>query len=649
MVMPFYFLPVIYDVFGLGKSGFLLLSGVVGMVLWVVSLLIDKTSSLKYSKWMWWMVVLLGWSLVTFFRMSLGGQARSISSSLGMGGLVGLVMWFFLWIQVKSKEEYQKQFNWLSISAILVGVISLVVFMIPTSRLPLLWPKDNPLVSITSNWSVTGSVLAELVLFLFLSIEWIKKLVTKLKNKVDFGEYFKEAIGAAFFGLMTFLSIYKLIKMGWVYLDMTSAWVIAVETLKNSPLFGVGLGNFVEAFSRFRPASFNMTPLWSNSFGVSMSGLLHWWTELGTVGLAIICAIIVMVWKKRKESGFAEVAVLGIIVLLLPPTFLTIFLLFWVMASGWGETKTVKLMLPLGEKGFNVMPYIVSVLLLVVSGFCGYKMIRAMMADYYWRQSLVASSKNDGTNTYNFQIKAIAMNSNLSDYRAMYAQTNLALAQNFLSGTETKDITEENKQKASTLVQQAVREAQAAVNLDKNVSAYWSNLGAIYKSLIGSVDSTLDWSVQSYQQASALDSVSPTIPMELGSIAYGSGDYASAERYFEDSIKNKKDYANAWYNWAYAAKKQNKLQDAVTRLEQAVKLVPTDSIDYEKANTELDGWKKELEEATKKYNEQLKQQQQATMTPTPTPENLKTAQPLPTVGKEEKVNVPAKDLEPPEN
>jgi tetratricopeptide (TPR) repeat protein len=655
MVVPFFFLPMIYDSFGLGKSSFLLLSGVIGMILWVIGLIAEKKAEIKYSKWLWWVGVLFVWSVISFFRMSVGGQARSIASSLGIGGLMGLVIWSFLWLQTRSEEETKKQLTFLTISGLVVGVTTLIAFMIPASKLPLSLPKNNPILTITSGWTLVGSIIGEVVLFLFLTISWVEKLLKKLKDKVDFGDYFKEALAVAFFGLLTLLDVYKLVKLGWVYLDISSAWVIAVETLKNNPIFGVGPGNFVEAFSRFRPVSFNATKLWSNTFGVSSIGILNIWTELGTVGLAIAAIIGSMVLKKKKNGWAFKVILLGLLAFILPPNFLIWFLLFWVLSTSWGEVKTVKLFLPLGEKGVNIMPYLVSLLLLALTGFGGYKMARATLGDYFWRQSLLATSKNDGSGAYNNQIKAIGMNPTLADYRAVYAQTNLALAQNFLNVEKKEDLTEENKQKASTLIQQAVREGQAAVNLDQRVSAYWSNLGSVYKSLIGLVDSTLDWSVQSYQQAAILDPVNPNINMDLGSIAYGAGDYASAERYFEEVVKDKTDLANAWYNWAYAAKKQNKLQDAVTRLDQAVKLVPADSTDYDKANKELDSWKKELEEAVKKYQEQLKQQQAAaTQQQQPTDEKkpaeqpLTTPQPLPTVGKEEKVNVPAKDLEPPQ-
>jgi tetratricopeptide (TPR) repeat protein len=642
-VLPIFFLPIVYDTFGLGKNIFLMASGLVGLILWAIDFLKNKREIILVNKWLKWLVFGLVLGIVSYFLMGFGAQARSLSSLLGMGGLLGLTVWFFLWMQIRDKAEYKKQILWLSISAVLVGL----VFIIPNSKLPFIWPEKSPLVSIGQGWSLTGGILGETVLFLFLLIEWAKRVGKKMKEKSDFGSYFVEAMAVVFFGLLTFLGVYKLVKMGWSYLDIKSAWVIAVETLKTKALFGVGLGNFLEAFSRFRPASYNMTNLWSSTMMISSMGILQVWAELGLVGLVTLILVVLSVIKRRKVNGWGEVFLLGLLALLLPPTFLVIFLLFWVMASNFDDTKEVKVILPLGENGFNILPYLLSLVILGVSGFGVYKITRATVADYYYRQSLLAASKNDGAGAYNNQIKTIKMNPNLADYRAVYAQTNLALASNFLSVGTGETVSTENKEKASTLIQQAVREAQAAVNLDSNLGAYWANLGAIYQSLIGVVDSALDWSMQSYQQAAQIDPVNPTYNMTMGSLMYGSQNYALAERYFEETIVDKNNFANAWYNRAYAAKQQDKLPDAVKYMQQALNLVTVDSEDYTKAKKDLDDWQKQLDETIAQYQEQLKKEQtEQEKTDTMKTETLKTAQPLPTMGTEDKVDVSEKQLEP---
>jgi len=246
------------------------------------------------------------------------------------------------------------------------------------------------------------------------------------------------------------------------------------------------------------------------------------------------------------------------------------------------------------------------------------------------RQSMVMAAKNNGGDTYNLQIKAIGMNPYLADYRRYYSQTNLAIALTLLND---KDISEDDKQKATVLVQQAVREAKSAVSLESLNSYYWTNLASIYRQLIGVVDGTADWSYQAYSQAAALDPVNVLTKLDLGGLLFAAGRYPESERVFEQVVMNKQDYANGWYNWAYSAKLSGKLGEAVARLSQAVALVPVDSGDYEKAIKELGDWKKEYEAAVKKLGA-------TTPTPTPEPETLKTPEPLPTTTKEDKVNVP---------
>jgi len=257
-----------------------------------------------------------------------------------------------------------------------------------------------------------------------------------------------------------------------------------------------------------------------------------------------------------------------------------------------------------------------------------------LIADAYWRQSLLAASKNDGSMTYNLQIKAVGMNPYMADYRAVYSQTCLVLAQSFLA---KENVTDEEKEKGSTLIQQSVREAKAAIGLDQKNADYWGNLAAIYRSLVGMVDGTADWSSQAYQQAIVFNPASPLIKLDLGGLFYATGNFESADRVFEEAVLNKQDYANAWYNWAYSAKGLNKLSEAINRLDQAIKLVPVDSSDYEKASGELSTWKKELEELNKKQKEATQAQGE---TKKEEVNVLTTPEPIPTVAEKKQIVLP---------
>lgn len=618
-LFPISFIPILADSFSFGKEWFLMISAMVGLILWIINLLTTKEKVIKTNKVFWLFLIAVIVGVVSFIRLGVGVQMRSLMGTMGFGTVISMFIWFFIWLQIADKEEFNKGVVALTISGIITGIVSLIIFVLPSNSLPLLLPKKNTLVSISAGWSLTGSLFSEVVLLLFLVEEWARRLVIKIKEKNEVTDYIKEAVGVAFFGLIFALDIYKIIKTGWVSLDLRSAWVIAVESLKNSPIFGMGIGNFVQAFNLFKPASFNLTKAWSNIFSLSSLGILHIWTEMGLIGL-VLAIYSIFVWvKSKKLVKFWQVTSLILICLFLPLNIITLFLLGWLLSTKEiFKIKEAKPLLKVGEKDFNIMPYLLSVVLLVGIGFGGFWYVKMFLGDFYFRNSLVAASKNDGNQTYNLQIKAIGINPNYAYYREIYSQTNLALAQNILSVEKVSDT---DKEKASTLVQQAVREAKSAVSLEENNSIYWSNLASIYRSLVGIVDGAADWSLQAYQQTTVLNSVDPITNLNMGGLYYAAQQYDLAERSFEEAVKVKQDYANAWYNWAYAAKKLNKLDAAVLRLEKSLTLVDSNSTDYENANKELETWKQEQasQKAAQQTTEKSKQVVETpveTLTPT---------------------------------
>lgn len=635
LLFPIAFVPIVVDGFGFGKSLALMVMTGLALILWMVKLLTGEEKVIKTNKLFWLFLIFAVWNVVSFVRLGIGLRMQSLMSPMGFGTVMSLFVLFFVWLQNNEKGETEKQFLFLTISGLIVGIISLIVFMLPAGKLPVLIPKTNPLISIGTNWSFVGTLLAEAVLLAFLVFGWVRKLLAKMKAKVEVMVYLTDAVAVIFFSLLFLLDIYRISKTGLGILDGNSAWIIAVETFKRSPIFGVGIGNFIEAFNLFRPASYNLTPYWLTVFSSSSMGVLQIWTELGIVGLVLAIYLVLMVLKLKKNIKFWQMVLFLAVVLFLPLNLMSVFLVAWLL-SGLLETSEHKLVLNLGEKNFNIMPYLVALVLLVGIVFGGYWVSKIFLGDFYMRKALVAATNNDGVKTYELQIKAIGYNPNLASYRKIYSQTNLALTQSLLSN---KDIADADKEKASVLVQQAVREAKAAITLNQKSPDYWYNLAGIYKSLIGLVDGSADWSYQAYQQAIILDPVNPILSLDMGGLFYAAGNYEQADRSFEKAVTSKSDYANAWYNWANSAKKMNKLDVAVFRLEQALKLVSVDSGDYEMASKELEVWKQELAEAQRQQAASQEAARQA--------ETLRTAEPLPTVGLEEKVNVPANELQPP--
>ncbi len=634
-LFPLLFLPVVIDSFGMGKTMLVLGLGLVGLLMWSLEMIIKKENGLKFNKAFGMLLLLVVWAWVGWYRLPEGVRMRSLTDFVGMGAMMAVLIWSFLWLQVNDKEERRKQLNWLTGAGVVITIASLVVFLIPVGRLPITWPTGEPLVSIGETWSLTGSLLSEVILLAFLVVTWGKRLANKLKSE-DSG-YVIEAIMMAVLTLALMLGIFRIVKTGWVNLDMTSAWAVAVETFKRSPIWGVGPGNFIEAFNFYRPASYNLTSTWANGFLHSNSGILNLWTELGAVAMVILGMVISWVLKLKKNFDFGVILMMGVVALFLPVNLVGLMLLAWTMMMLSGEGKRFGLTLKVGDNGFNVAPWVMVGLLLMGVVYGGYWSYRILAGDITMRQSLLAAGKNDGGGTYNLQIKAIGLNPTLAEYRRVYSQTNLALAKTLLVN---ENLSDEDKEKASTLIQQSVREAKSAIALDENNPMYWSNLAAIYRDLVGVVDGAADWSFQAYQQAAVFDPSNPVIKLELGGLLYAAERYDEADRVFEQVVSAKPDFANGWYNWAYSAKKMNRLGDAVQRMQQAVALVPVTSGDFEAASKDLTEWKKELDAAIAKNNEAAA----AAAAEAAKPETLKAPQALPTTTSEERVDVPADQL-----
>ena len=642
LVLPVFFLPWIVNSFNTGKYYFLMISSLLALLLWVIDLLVSKKKVIKLNKNLWLFGGLVFWSFISWLRLGTGVRARSFSQSFGLGMWLALFNWFFVWLQVADRKEIAKDLNYFNISAVLMILSSLVVFVWPESKLPFIWPKDNPLISIGTTWSLAGSVLSELI-FLVLLLLWNgRSLVRKLKRSND-QSYVFEAVKMAVLALGTFLAIYRLKKLGLITMDWRSSWVIMVESFKNSPLFGVGIGNFSTAFSIFRPASFNLTKVWLNNFILSRSALLHLWTEVGIV----VPIVFFVFWgwlikKKRKNFDFYLLVLLSLLLTVLPLNVFVLWLFFYILGSGrvW-KGNSSKASLLLGESRINIMPWLLSLVVLVV-GFGGvYLTSKCFLSEFYLKKSLIAMSKNDGSGSYNWQIKAIAMNPKLASLRAIYSQTNMGLARALL--TKEKDLNQQDKEKLSMLMQQAVREAKTAINLESKKSDYWYNLARIYREMSGSVKGAADWALDAYSQAVLLDPINPNLKLDLGGLLFAGGKYEEAERVFEEAVVKKRDLANSWYNWAHTAKKLNKLEEAVGRMNQALALVPTDSEDYKKADKELAEWRRELETLRVKQKEQT---EKAKVEKEKKEEVLTTPAPLPTIS-ENQVEVKEDEMKPP--
>ncbi len=387
------------------------------------------------------------------------------------------------------------------------------------------------------------------------------------------------------------------------------SWFSALEILKNplTALIGAGLDNFSSIFTRIKDLAYNQSPLWQiNAFNVSRSAILQVLTETGILGLVtfglLVFNIIKSAFAKTADKQFALLFIYLLICLLVLPTSLIVWFLFFITLGLINQTLTIK------DTGFarktptdfdlsNFMPIYVGtvVIAFILIAISGYFLGRSYASEYYFKKSLDGVLANNAKQVYDNQRRAIILNPFIERFHSNFAQTNLLIANN-LTQKDPKQITEQDRQIISQAVQAAIAEGKAVVSLNPQRADGWQNLASIYLNIINAAQGADGWTISAYQRAILLDPQNPTYRIGLGGVYYSLKKYDDASIFFEQAISLKPDWPNASYNYAWANFQMGNYPQAVNAMQNALSLIDPklNKADYDKAQKELEDFKKML-------------------------------------------------------
>lgn len=391
-----------------------------------------------------------------------------------------------------------------------------------------------------------------------------------------------------------------------------------------SMLLGSGIGTFLTDFTRFKPASYNLNPdLWSFVFFRSSSWALE---ILATMGILGISTFFWIIWRIFKAGTlFLPIALLVIAALFLPFSFTLVTLFFILLAifavvlihgnpDKYSENEfylvTFKHGLlavrPEGERvNLNenerrysrILPIVYFVIVLLFVGMPLYFTTQFVRSDLTFQRSLQAAAQNNGLETYNLQTAAIQLFQTRDIYHRSFSQTNLAIANSLASNQREQDASPsaELQQQITTLIQQAINEARAAVTISPMTAFNWNNLSSIYRSLIGFGENADQFTVITAQQAIALDPNNPQQYLELGGIYFQLQLFDEAIRQFQIAISLKSDYANAYYNLGHALEAKGDLENALAVYQTVKNLVTEDEGNTKLISDEIEALRKRIE------------------------------------------------------
>lgn len=641
ILLPIFFLPITSEFYDYNKQVLLILAAGITLIIWTVNLIVKKQVRIVRSPLGIPILALLAvWVASAVLRTP--NKVDAFLESGQTGTIVALVILFFTSI---NSIHTRKQLE--ALVSVLIGSISLLAIA------SLLWTsglmgKIIPLEFLKSPlWTPTGNPLSTLIILL-LMLPFLAIIITKDKTTTD-----KLKLG--FTALSLFLCVIAASLLGYrlffqdqtnrpQFLPQATSWSIALESLKSSPLLGTGPATYLSDFTRFRPIEYNLTKIWSVRFSSSSNYYLQILSTLGLLGLAAYILFISRVFRlfinsfrTNPESSLHAITIastsaafIGLIINLIVPASIilefTVFLLLIIavitykqLGSSLVHEANIDIVASSdGGAKSPILPWVglLVALLFVLPTF--YLTGVAYAAEVMFQNALTAAAANQGKTTYETLNKAIAANPYKDNYYVAFSQTNVLLADSIAASS--KQLTDEQRNTASQLIQQAVNAAKNAATLNPLNVTNLENLAAIYRNLIPLAKDADLWTKASYQQAIALDPVNPNLRIALGGVLYSLKDYPNAIALFQQATQLKPDLANGFYNLSAAYRESGDYQNALTAMQTVLTLLDKNSTDYPKAQDEAAALSKKLGEANP--------------TPTPAPEpaksELQAPPPIPT-------------------
>lgn len=419
-----------------------------------------------------------------------------------------------------------------------------------------------------------------------------------------------------------------------VLLPFRYGWSIAVESFKQLPTFLVGFGpeNFVSAFHRFRDVSYNTTQLWDIRFGTSSSEVLHSLTTTGVLGMGTLLLFLVALLLAAKKLAKVNPSLLvfalaqGVLFFILPFSSLT-----WAVLAITGlvvmselrkeKSSTIKDVVVM-LSAIQIVPegsmkavrtnagfaYVVSALVALLGVASLYMAGRVYASNVMYYLALRSANNNDAVKTYEQQQWAIRLNPADPLYRRSYANTNLAIAQALSQKGE--ELTDEERQTMSELLQQAIREARNSATLNPAQTENWEAVAAVYSQLLD-VEGADQWANAALVQAIQTDPVSPGLRLSLAGLYRQLKQPVQAQRLIEQAIELKPDWANAYYNYGDILEVQEQPILAYQSYQQTLQLLPAESEDRKAVQTKLDELKPKAEAALAELQKQQAEAQKA--------------------------------------
>jgi tetratricopeptide (TPR) repeat protein len=452
---------------------------------------------------------------------------------------------------------------------------------------------------------VSAFVLMSVLMLSGTLIDAIKQIFSGFSDAMSFSAYLGIFVVGAFFfsrkaklptrhkvvivtGAIVFLAwIVSIASSGTVRPDFQSSVLVGKSVMLHDGVFGIGTGDYTRAWQMYRPESVIASPYFGYDFNQGYSVMTTLFATIGIVGLlaflALTLSALYSIWRTYRSTrdghehfitGFLAVSLLylSVIAWLLPLSYA--MLVVWMVIAGFGFAKA-----PLSEYhpsrklGFLFVPL---ALLFVVHAAFTINKVRAFMA--FGKAQVMLSTAGPTDQVGALLNQAIATYKYDGFYRAQVEY--IIAAERTLVANTTADQT--SLQNAySQKAQAAVDAALASVAYNGSNYQNYVTLGRAYELAIPfDKEKGYENAKKSYEEAVKLYPSNPYLYVMLARLEASAGTKEGVRTELTEALKKKQNFADALYLMSQLEASDQKIDEALTYAQEAVKNAPEDPLVY---------------------------------------------------------------------